>query len=104
MGQGAQSKALRIANMTQYGFDATKIYKDNSLTEVDGDISNFDAEAGIRNRAGTGRLPQGVPDSFPDATDPKMGERVSFNAPDVSRENKDRGTEGADPYPGGGWQ
>lgn len=53
-----------------------------------------------------GRLPEDIPanqQQFPKATGPVLGEKVSFNNPDVSRENKNRGTSGADPFPGGGW-
>lgn len=107
MGQGAQSRALRIANQTQYGFDATKIYADNSMSEVVGDVANFDAENGMKNRAGTGKLPQGTPDSFPDAKAPEVSGGITseppFNSPQI-RTNTARRTSGADPFPGGGWQ
>ncbi len=109
MGQGAQSKALRIANMTQYGFDSTKIYEADG--SVSGDlmqsVENFDKATSFWKTAGTGNLPQEIPanqNQFPDATGPALSESVTFNVPDASRENKDRRTSGADIYPGGGWQ
>ena len=68
MGQGAQSKALRIANQTQYGFDATKIY--DAQGNVVGDIANFDmAPQLFKNQAGTGSLPEGTPTGWPDGLD-----------------------------------
>ena len=64
MAQGAQVKALIIMSKNQ-GWDPTRIW--DAKTQKYGDsIENFNkAPRVLENQAGTGKLPQGTPDSFP---------------------------------------
>lgn len=102
MGQGAQSKGLIIAAQTA-GWDPTKIMPGGE------DISNFDkAPELFANQAGTGAMPGGSPDSWPDGysrgglnLDPSS--TVRFNAPDAGRETAQHGTRNADPFAGMGF-
>lgn len=102
MGQGAQSKALIIANKTQFGFDAAKVY--NADGSVWTDISNFDkAPELFVNQKGTGTLPEGLHDSYPEANAPNVSDGVSWEVGLGGSPQPDRKTHGADPTPGGGW-
>lgn len=95
MAQGAQSKALIIVSKMQ-GWDPTQIVGGES-------IANFDAPNGIDNRAGTGKLPQGIPDVFPDSayqSGVTSKTPVSFSTPDYTEELKNRRTKNANPYDG----
>lgn len=69
-----------------------------------GSIANFNKAPNpweLGNQS-VGNLPEGTPDSYPQAEEPYYAEdRVSWNAPDVSRETKDRSGNG-DPYAGMG--
>ena len=96
MAQGGQSKGLIIASKTA-GWDPTRIY-DPATGKYEESIENFDKQPEIfKNQAGTGRLPQGTPDSFPG--EQPLKERVSWNAPDTRRETRNRATRGANPAP-----
>lgn len=106
MALGDQSKALIIMSKNK-GWDPNvirgrtspegKVYPDHNIEGfnkaptlyVDGDIC-------------VGQLPQEIPANqqmFPDATGPVLTQETSFNSPDVSRENANRRTSGADPTP-----
>lgn len=100
--QGAQSRALIIASQTQ-GWDPTRIY-DTRTGKYEDSIANFDkAPELFVNQQGTGSLPEGTPDGYPDggfATEVWTGE-PTCRYPEP-REAADRGTSGADPYAGMG--
>jgi hypothetical protein len=54
------------------------------------------------NQKGTGALPQGTPDSFPDATDSPLSpalEETPFNTT-LQSANKSRATKNSDPFAG----
>jgi hypothetical protein len=93
MGQGAQSKALRIATQTQYGIDPTKIY--DAQGNVVGDIANWDkAPELFKNQAGTGKLP-------PETPDPTYSPgEVDFQH--VDTQGPQRATKNSDPFAGMG--
>lgn len=95
MALGDQSKALIIMSKMK-GWDPT-------LIPGVGSIANWDKapnpwELGDQS---VGNLPEGTPDGFPKAEEPRYDERVSWSAPDVGRETKDRSGNG-DPYAGMG--
>lgn len=95
MALGDQSKALIIMSKMK-GWDPTVI-------PGVGSIANFNKAPDpweLGNQS-VGKLPEGNGDSYPQAEQPKYDERVSWNAPDVGRENKDRSGNG-DPYAGMG--
>lgn len=100
--QGDLVKALKIVSRAK-GWDPDRIW--NAKTKsYEGSLENTDKAPEIFvNQAGTGTLPQGTPDSFPEAEQPKYEEgKVSFNHPDTGRETKNRATRGSDPYAGQG--
>ena len=94
-GQGNQSRSLIIASKMQ-GWDPTKIEGGES-------IENFDAPADINNRAGTGRLPGGTPNAWPNGYDVQIDtdpNAKNFQIGDPSRETENRASRDADPAVG----
>lgn len=99
MGFGNQSRALIIASKLA-GWDPTQL-------KGGGSILPFDHDPGTNadERKYVGPLPEGTPDSFPKAAEPGvLSEQMTFNAPDAGKENANRRTNGANPYPGFGGQ
>jgi hypothetical protein len=93
MGQGGISKGLIIASRMQ-GWDPTKIEGGG------GDIENFDkAPKLFTNQAGTGRLPQGTPDSFPEDHPSISPGGTPFEVGAGGKAQADRKTSGANPFP-----
>lgn len=106
MALGDQSKALRIISINK-GWDPTVIPASTSpegKQYPEESIANFDKapDPWKLGDQSVGSLPQGVPDTFPDAKAPDLRESKPFNSPDVSRENKNRASSGADPFSGKG--
>lgn len=102
--QGDQVKALKIVSLAK-GWDPDRIWDPKTRSYVDESIENFNKPTQIfTNQSGTGRLPQGTPDTFPDAEEPRYDAPGSpdWNVPPIERENEDRRTNGADPYSGMG--
>ena len=101
MALGDQSKALRIISLNK-GWDPTKI-------EGTGEsIANFDKapEPWKSGDQSVGSLPQGTPDTFPDAQAPNLSESVPFNAPNTGPgwDSTSRASVNTDPFAGMGGQ
>lgn len=103
MAQGGESKSLIIMSKAQ-GFDPTRIW-DPKTQSYGESIAEFNkAPELFTNQAGTGKLPQGTPDSFAE-DHPAIGspQSVPFNIPeghDVPE--KSRATKNSDPFAGMG--
>jgi hypothetical protein len=101
--QGDQVKALIIVSKAK-GWDPNRIW--DAKTRSYGDsIENFNQPPLVlENQAGTGRLPQGTPDTFPDAEEPryKYPPGEDWNVPHVERETADHSTNNSDPFAGMG--
>ena len=94
--QGDQSKALIILSKAK-GWDPTRIYPNGPS------IENFDMPPTvITNQARTGKLPQGVPDVFPDSIYEAKATMTneSFSTPAATEETKSRRSKNASPYDG----
>lgn len=98
--QGDAVKALKILSRAK-GWDPDRIW-DAKTQSYEGSIENFNKPPQIyANQAGTGRLPQGVPDTFPEAEQPRYEENtlnddgVTWNTPDYRRETKNHRTNNA---------
>lgn len=111
MALGDSVKALVIMSKMQ-GWDPNVIPPGKSLGGREFpavDISNFNKapnprQAGEIGDYCVGNLPEGISDSYPeDHPSVEAPNYAPFNIPDVGKENADRRTSGADPYPGGGW-
>lgn len=94
---GNQSRGLIAASKTR-GWDPTVIPASGdkpaqSLTDFDVDMGNLPGKR-------VGELPGGPVDAWPDGYDTSIGApAVPFSSPDVGKENADRRSSGADPFP-----
>ena len=93
---GNQSRALIIVSKAK-GWDPTVIEGGESIANFDKDNQNYRSSGD-----GLGKLPEGTPDTFPQAKAPEESERMTFTTPDTSRETKNRASSGADPFSGMG--
>jgi len=98
MALGGQSSALITVSKAQ-GWDPTVIQGPGGGES----IANFDKDPTTdkMTHKTIGTLPQGTPDTFPDADAPDMGPGVDWQHPQYNDGNQpDRRTSGADPTPG----
>jgi len=96
--QGDQVKALKILSRAK-GWDPDKIYDAKAKSYGDS-IENFNRPPQVfTNQAGTGQLPEGLHDSYPQAEEPRYKENttnndgITWNTPQVSRETVNRATK-----------
>ena len=98
----SQTRSLRIMARNQ-GWDPDVIVGTTSpegKNYPDVNIANFNKDPDSFWHRGVGQLPEGIKDSYPEASAPGvLSESVTFNSPDVSRENANRRTNGSDPTP-----
>lgn len=102
--QGDQVKALIIVSKAK-GWDPNRIWNAKTRQYEGESIENFNQPTKIfENQAGTGRLPQGIPLSYPEAEEPRYsyppGE--DWNVPPIERESADHSTSNSDPFAGMG--
>lgn len=94
MALGGQSRALIIASKLM-GWDPTVI------PETGESIANFNKEPDRVSHDTTGTLPQGIPDTFPDADNQKGPQGVNWEHPTHNDGNLPiRHTKNANPFPG----
>jgi hypothetical protein len=107
MALGDQSRALRIVSINKWGFDPMVIQE---TTSPEGkvypahDISKFNKipETWKLGDQSVGSLPEDIPanqNQFAESKSPQYSESITFETPDVSRENANRRTSNADPTP-----
>jgi hypothetical protein len=93
------SRALRIVSRNQ-GWNPDDIV-DLSTGQVVGNIANFNKDPDVMWHDGTGTLPDGIPDSYPSASEPLVENGMDWNSPADSTGNDPvRHTKNADPFPG----
>lgn len=104
----SQSRALRIMARNQ-GWDPDVIVGTRSpegVARVSVNISNWNKDPDVFWHDGVGVLPEGLvstKENWPQSVAPNVGQGSPFGpqieSPDVSRENANRRTDGADPTP-----
>lgn len=97
MATGDQVRALKIVSR-QRGWDPDVI-------KGGGSIAPFDVSPNpTGDNSGVGKIPGGPP-AASGKVDPSqesaLDQYLSFNAPDATRETKNRATKNANPFPGG---
>jgi hypothetical protein len=100
---GGQSHALIIVSRAK-GWDPTEIPARGDKPAES--IANFNKDQALdpMTHVTVGTLPQGTPDTFPDAKAPDVGQGSPWERPDHSDGNAPaRRTSNANPYPGGGF-
>lgn len=97
---GAQSRGLVISAKMK-GWNPTRI-ADTQGGDFGPDLSKIDVDPAMNNFDYLGRMAD-APEGMPSGGNPVLQDQPAFYRPDAARENADRRTTDANPYPGGGF-